>query len=651
MLFIPYLALYLLAGILIVRWLLPLQRPQYRLWLGLSLGLMLLMWLPALMAFLLSFSVTGHLLALLPLALVTLGAWLGRSKATPRALDAQDRRDLKLLLYVALPLSLLGLFLQWTHNLRPLAGALTVGQSTYGDLALHTGIITSLRNARFPAEYSILPGVRLSYPFLVDSLSTSAMLLGMSLQAALVLPGTLMMALVFTGFTLLALRLSGRRRVAALAVLLLFINGGLGFLYSLDMAGVSLGSAGQDGLKAGAWLERLSTILRGWYQTPANHAEFTRYNLRWSNIIADMLVPQRSFLAGWCFLFPCLYLLVDGLEDQWQDRRGLLLLGLMAGGLPLIHTHSFLALGLCSLGMMVYSLLKKKPLLPWLCYGGIAVLLAAPQLLFFTFRQAGGEHFLRFQFNWVNNLGGRGLQDGYFWFYLKNIGLPFLILLLSLFEKNSRHRLLFAGAFTIFVISEFILFQPNEYDNNKLFYVWYALCLVPVSDYLWGLWDRLKGLRARPLIGGLTALLLFASGTLAILRECIGRYDAFGPAAVRLAAFTEKETPEHSRFMAGWDQHLNPVSALSGRTVLCGPDLWLYYHGFDTSERKRDIAAFYADPANNLGILQKHALDYILLGPSEQNAFHAEEEALNRLFPRVYHDEEGGYSVYQVPPG
>ena len=31
------------------------------------------------------------------------------------------------------------------------------------------------------------------------------------------------------------------------------------------------------------------------------------------------------------------------------------LLAVWAGALPLIHTHSFLALGLCSLGMMVYA--------------------------------------------------------------------------------------------------------------------------------------------------------------------------------------------------------------------------------------------------------------------------------------------------------
>ena len=51
MLSLLYLLVYLFAGCVIIRALLPAQRPQVRVWLGLSLGLLLMMWLPALLAF------------------------------------------------------------------------------------------------------------------------------------------------------------------------------------------------------------------------------------------------------------------------------------------------------------------------------------------------------------------------------------------------------------------------------------------------------------------------------------------------------------------------------------------------------------------------------------------------------------------------
>lgn len=301
---ILYVFLYLVCGLYIVRFLLPGQRPLYRAWLGLSLGIMLAMWLPALVAFVDAFSLRGHVIALVLLLVLTGISYFLRDGRTLCKADEENRNALRLLLYIALPLTILGFYLQYTHVLRPVEGALHVGQSTYGDLPLHLGIVTSLRDARFPAEYSIFPGERLSYPFLTDSLSTTFMLLGMPLRWAMIIPGSLMMAMVACGFVLLALRMAGNRRVAALAALLLFINGGLGFLYSFDMAGVSLGVSGSNELQYGTWLARLKTIFYGWYQTPVNHAEFSTYNLRWSNIIADMFIPQCTFWAvGHCY-FP-----------------------------------------------------------------------------------------------------------------------------------------------------------------------------------------------------------------------------------------------------------------------------------------------------------------------------------------------------------
>ncbi|MFR3923274.1 MAG: hypothetical protein ACLTYN_16305 [Dysosmobacter welbionis] len=47
-------------------------------------------------------------------------------------------------------------------------------------------------------------------------------------------------------------------------------------------------------------------ILEGYYQRPpTSRAD----NLRWSNVIVDLMVPQRTLLGGWCMVIPCFYLL------------------------------------------------------------------------------------------------------------------------------------------------------------------------------------------------------------------------------------------------------------------------------------------------------------------------------------------------------
>lgn len=648
---LAFLALFMACGWLCVALLLPGQRPLYRLWLGGALGLLMMMWLPALVAFAVGFTVTAHALSLILLAGVTGLSYLLRDKDTPRlSWDARETETLRLVLYVALPLTVLGAYLQWTHNIRPQDGALFVGQSTYGDLPLHLGIVTSLEYAPFPPQYSILPGTRLAYPFLTDSLSTSFLMMGLPLNWSLIVPGTLMMGLVFAGFVLFARRVADSPRAAVLAALLVFLNGGLGFLYSLDMLGLSQGTPGDNQMQMGTWLDRLGTILNGWYQTPVNHAEFTTYNLRWSNIIADMLVPQRTFLGGWTMLIPCLYLLWDGMQARKSALRQYGLLGVMAGGLPLLHTHTFLALGFASAAWFVWTLLKRRSWTGFILYGGIALVLAAPQLIAFTFGQSSGEGFLRFQFNWVNNASGNGLRDGYLWFYLKNVGLPFLLLPLLALERNAKHRLLLLGGFTIFAAAELIVFQPNEYDNNKLFYVWFALCAVPVAEYTFSVWDRLKGLRARHAIAVLVCIVFFLSGSLSIARETIGKYQLFSLPDVAAAQFARDNTPRGTTFLT-WTQHNNPISSLAGRNIVCGPDLWLYFHGFDLTQRKQSIRDFYRDPAANAQVLAEFSVDYIVLGPYEMNELQPDLAALHAAYEVVYSDASNDYTIFRVPGG
>ena len=60
---VSYLLLYLCLGMLSVRFLLPRHKPLNRIWLGLSFGVLEMMWLPALCAFFLGFTAAGHALA------------------------------------------------------------------------------------------------------------------------------------------------------------------------------------------------------------------------------------------------------------------------------------------------------------------------------------------------------------------------------------------------------------------------------------------------------------------------------------------------------------------------------------------------------------------------------------------------------------
>ena len=191
-------------------------------------------------------------------------------------------------------------------------------------------------------------------------------------------------------------------------------------------------------------------------------------------------------------------------------------------------------------------------------------------------------------------------------------------------------------------------FQPNIYDNNKLLYLAWLLCCMIVARWCAAMWRRLKGLRARPVIAVCCAVVTFLSAGLTLWRECVSDYQAFGANAVELADWVKENTEDDDVFLSG-TQHLNTVSSLAGRTTVCGPDLWLYYHGIDTTERKQDIAAFYDDPENNAYILQKYNVDYILVTSYERSDYDVDEEALAEHYELVFSNWEA--SVYKVPEG
>ena len=632
------LGLYLLAGLLLADGVFRRREGLIRLWLGLCAGLIMLMWLPTLFAFFIKFTRTAQLCGLGTAALLA-GASQVCNRGKPRERRFTDM-PLWLLALLVLPLTALGGWLEYTHTLREIDGALWVGQSTYGDLCLHLGIATSLRNAAYPPDYSLLPGTLLGYPFLADSMATTLLLFGTELSTAFVTTGTLMLLLVFTGFAILVWTITRSPAATLLATILMFLNGGLGFIYPID----------RIGRDASAWQE----IFTGFYKTPTNQPDL---NLRWVNVICDMMIPQRTLLCGWMATLPALWLLATGLRERRASV--FIILGLWAGTLPMIHTHSFLALGLISAGAMVYSFAgaeegeRWRRLWPFLLYGLIAVALAAPQLLTWSVPQTVHGGSLGFRFNWVNNMGDGRLIDNYFWFWIKNVGLTWLLMLpAALYDDgqgeagtNALRRALGLGALLIYIVAELIQFQPNEYDNNKLFYVAYMVMMPAMGLYLTALFERLKGLRGRYILAAAFLLCTTLSGGLSIAREVVSAYRLLGPADVAAARWIEANTPADAVVLTG-DQHNNAVAALTGRDIVCGTGSYLYFHGIDYSRQRNAERLMLEAPGENPGLFEEYNVTYAYISSYERAAFAVDEPWFEANAEAVF--REGEVAVYRL---
>ena len=721
-----YLLAFLLGGLFIANRIFHRESMGVRVLLGATVGTFLLQWLPALFSLLMGFNIKSHLLAMGALVLLTLLAGIFLNKSG--SLSLKGIKISKGRFWVGALGVLFFLFyfvLLESHTIPTVNGDMHAGQSTYGDMSMHLGFITSIANqGTFPPEYSILPGAKLCYPFLCDTVSSSLYLLGGSLRLAYMLPMMVAIAQVFGGFYLLAIKWLKDRSKATIAFVLFFLCGGFGFIYFMD------------GLKADT--SNFDRIFTAFYNTPTNLVD--EGNIRWVNVIADMLIPQRATLFGWATLFPTLLVLYRAV---FEDEKYFAVGAVLAGGLPMIHTHSFLALGFICAGWLLWQLgsnvikdngcprfnLSSKNIIKiavliaaipaliaalsafltlwandptlledevrayytalpaiwliiglvvsglwlmlfnvinnrfkqlcktWLVFLVITLALALPQLITWTFNQVKDGSMLKGHFNWGN------INDKYLWFYVKNIGVVALLAVPAIIACRKTLLKTAAPALLIFYVAEFVVFQPNVYDNNKLLYVSYALIVCVVASYMVDIYRTLKknNIGGRRIIAAITIFACTFSAVLTLQREVASDYVVFDKQHVEAAEYIDQNAPADAVVLTD-NRHNNAIASLTGRNIVCGSSSFLYYHGLDYYQHEVNAMLIYMDPVKYQSLIREYNVDYIMVSDYEKGSYSRfyssnghkypgysttlNEEAIASLYKLVYQNRK--VSIYAV---
>lgn len=689
---IGYYLVYQILGIAVAGGILKEEKKPARILLGSVLGSVCLMWLPALCSLFLGFGKVSHLLAVIVMAMISLGIVFRCQKNQGREKNIQEKETWREHAYLLLviPLMILFMYLLNTHTI-PYAGdgSMHTGQSTNGDMNMHLSFITSIaRQGTFPPEYSLLPGTKLSYPFLCDSISSSLLLLGGSLRTAYRFPMLVAALQLMTGVLMLGRVLLNSRRKAMLAWVFFFFNGGFGIFYFLK------------GVTKDSFI--FTKMFTEFYQTPTNYLD---KNIRWANIVVDMILPQRATLFGWAVLIPAIYLLYRGI--QLQKLSYFVQTAILAGCLPMIHTHSFLALGCVCAMWLIYSMrtevnpswknkeskielwvlfffflamcsldfIRRQTEIPgelllglglavvaavaiicvilvvrgwrkkgrdslivhWGILLGIVLILAVPQLVFWTFSQAQGEQFLRGHFNWGN------LSDTYLVFYLKNIGIVWVLGIVALLFTRSRNYFMVAPAFFIWSLVELLLFQPNEYDNNKLLYIAYLFLCMFVADYVIEICHKRTGKKGNVVLVSVLVFISSISAVLSMGREVVSDYQLYSSDEVKMCKFIEKYTRPEDVILTD-TRYNNGVASLTGRNIVCGSPSFLYYHGVDYTAQEQAVEEMYKNP-EDITLFDQYHVEYIYISDSERyNYGITSEEGFLEYF-ELFH-QEGNISLY-----
>lgn len=535
-----------------------------------------------------------------------------------------------------------------THTFAEGPGGVYSGGSAWYDLSFHASLASSFAyGENFPPAYTPLAGETLRYPFLPDFHAAALMAAGLSMRAAFLataLPLALALVGIFYGF---ALRLARGARAAALATCLFLLNGGFGFLNLY-----------------GDWRKSGRSFVEFWNALPVNYANDWSRGIHWTNLITDTLLPQRAALYGLPVGLMILTLFAF-VWQRWHDESGqkpereggrissdtapgesrdalpharasaiLLAAGVLAGLLPLFHTHSYIAVGLISIFLFVL-----RPRRAWLWFWAPAVLLASPHL-FELARHAAGGQIVRLQVGWM------GSDAPSFTVYmLRNFGVPLLLAVPVWVAAPRVWKSFYVASLLLLVFALMVVVSPNVFDNGKLTYYWHAVNSALVARWLVSL-ARARSLRllAAPL-ALLLALLCVATGGAALRAESRANALLFSESDLEAARFVRERTAAHALFLTA-PAFNQPVLALAGRTVVRGPTDWLWGHGYEFCAREADVRRMYAGDREALELLSLYGVDYVYLGEAERRDMRADASFFDANLRAVY--RAGGVTIYQV---
>lgn len=536
-------------------------------------------------------------------------------------------------------------------------GSYRVAAAGYGDIPFHMAQVSYfIHQQPFELENTIYSGHKLSYPFLINLLSSSFYFLNHNYVFSFHLPSFTLLLAGMILFYLLISKFIKKVLVRISTFLIFFLGSGLGFLKIIKDNSIWT----KNSIR-----EIMDYILHLPYSMgPFYEAVYPSQNIVWTNIQTMFLLHQRSFFFGFALGILCLFVIY--LVYRYQEKKIFYFAGILIGLLPLVHTHTFIALCLTVLGFLAVAIIKKQKLL---IIGFLKLLSLSSILAFFTifflhFKQKIGNDFLVFRLGWMTERNAIGaVQYNPAWkihilewlsFIWQNFGLflPLLIaailyLILKRSTWNQKENLtlpLIFGALFIWFTANIIKFQPWDYDNNKIL-AYFLLLGSLIIGYFFERW-RFKG--AKILIATLTFFIIF-SGTIDVLsRSSFASptlHEIFNTKEQTTAKWISENILPKQTILTG-TSHLNLVSSLSGKPVLMGYPGWLWTHGIKYQEREKDIKKMFEGGEEAEKLFKKYNIDYLMISWKERSNYTVNETFFNQNYPVIFQLDD--IKIYKI---
>ncbi len=465
---------------------------------------------------------------------------------------------------------------------RQVPGGWSSGGWNWSDFLVHVSIGSSLMAGNFPPQVPYFSGVPLAYHWFADMAGAVASLVtGVDLITVYVVSSAVMAGALALVTWKLAWQIIRDSRAAWIATVIVLFTGGMGWIrLPMDLANGG----------------NLQTLLatQPYDNTWAGNWPFFRI----ASVFGTGLLTHRATTFGLPGLVTAALLAYVSLG---RFASGMLLAGLVAALLAPFHFYAFPATYLLVALLFLARRAWTQP--TWL---RDAVLFLAPVVVALPFivgpilLQRGSGAF-RLVLGWSEARFTDGPAAPVF-FYLTNLGIPFVLALVALARRVRERLFLSAWIAALFLVPNLVVASSVEFDMNKYFQMMWVAVAIAAASWL-RTWRRIvlwPVLAVSALSPALIAVWFIA-----------GPQFVLTTAQRQAAAWIAQNTPQRAVFVT--DAYINSPVDLAGRLRITSFGPYVANLGYDPAPREAAVKAVRCgSPSAAAAAMHEYGATYVL---------------------------------------
>ena len=447
-----------------------------------------------------------------------------------------------------------------------LRGGLFSQGTAYSDLPFHMNLVSSFafgansnRTSFWPFQTPFYAGETLVYPIIPDFHAATLLASGASMRMSMLIPSLGLLLSLTIALYHLAMMFTNVRYVPEIATALFFLAGGSGWRVFFDAS-----------IK--------------WNETQGLNTNYIHYlgthNAFWIHPLMHFLLPQRSAM----FSMPLCVVTVIALQ-HCTSRVFLFMCGFFVSLMPMVSGHSFLTMCLYAGFVALFDFPWLQPrrwinsIETWLRFALPILLLGIPQCAMFVRRAShGSKGFMEIEAIWDRYHGMVNM-----WWESLSIFVC-VALVHSWLILNRTQRKMYAPAFFVFILANFVRFQPVPMDNTKVFIAgWYPMACSCVGLFFARLIEKGHFLKV---ISVLLAAGSVVSGIMCICKSLAWPFDLFSSTGWQCGLWSIENTPVDAIFLTG-SFPATPPTCIAGRIGFVTYIGWVVSHGISPDHMQK----------------------------------------------------------------